>query len=121
VFVAGAAVQWLRDQLGLLKTAADSDAIASSVPDSGGVHVVPAFVGLGAPHWNQDARGLITGLTRGSSAAHIVRATLESIAFQTRELVEAMEADSGQRLAELRVDGGATANDFLMPWVTGKA
>jgi glycerol kinase len=114
VFVAGAAVQWLRDQLGLLKTAADSDAIASSVPDSGGVHVVPAFVGLGAPHWNQDARGLITGLTRGSSAAHIVRATLESIAFQTRELVEAMEADSGQRLAELRVDGGATANNFLM-------
>lgn len=114
VFVAGAAVQWLRDQLGLIKTAAESEAVAASVPDTGGVHVVPAFVGLGAPHWNQDARGLISGITRGTSAAHIVRATLESIAFQTRELVEAMEADSGQRLAELRVDGGATANSFLM-------
>ena len=114
VFVAGAAVQWLRDELGLLKTAADSDAIAASVPDNGGVYMVPAFTGLGAPHWNQDARGLISGLTRGSSSAHIVRATLESIAYQTRELVEAMEADSGQRLAELRVDGGATANNFLM-------
>lgn len=114
VFVAGAAVQWLRDQLGILKTAAESDAIASSVPDSAGVYMVPAFTGLGAPHWNQGARGLISGLTRGASAAHIVRATLESIAYQTRELVEAMEADSGQRLAELRVDGGATANNFLM-------
>ena len=114
VFVAGAAVQWLRDELGLLKTAADSEAMAASVPDTGGVYVVPAFVGLGAPHWNQDARGLITGLTRGSSAAHIVRATLEAIAYQTRELVEAMEADSGHALAELRVDGGATANNFLM-------
>jgi glycerol kinase len=114
VFVAGAAVQWLRDQLGLLKTAAESDAIASSVPDNGGVYVVPAFVGLGAPHWNQDARGLISGLTRGSSAAHIVRATLEAIAYQTRELVSAMEADSGHQLAELRVDGGATSNNFLM-------
>jgi glycerol kinase len=114
VFVAGAAVQWLRDQLGLLRTAAESDGIAASVPDTAGVYVVPAFVGLGAPHWNQSARGLISGLTRGTSAAHIVRATLESIAYQTRELVEAMEADSGQRLAELRVDGGATANNFLM-------
>ena len=114
VFVAGAAVQWLRDRLGILKTAAESDAIASSVPDSAGVYMVPAFTGLGAPHWNQGARGLISGLTRGASAAHIVRATLESIAYQTRELVEAMEADSGQRLAELRVDGGATANNFLM-------
>ena len=114
VFVAGAAVQWLRDELGLLKTAADSEAMAASVPDTGGVYVVPAFVGLGAPHWNQDARGLITGLTRGSSAAHIVRATLEAIAYQTRELVEAMQADSGHALAELRVDGGATANNFLM-------
>jgi glycerol kinase len=114
VFVAGAALQWLRDKLGLLKTAAESDAIASSVPGTGGVYVVPAFVGLGAPHWNQDARGLICGITRGTSAAHIVRATLESIAYQTRELVAAMEADSGHRLAELRVDGGATANNFLM-------
>ena len=114
VFVAGAAIQWLRDQLGILKTAAESDAMAASVHDNGGVYMVPAFVGLGAPHWNQDARGLISGLTRGTSAAHIVRATLESIAYQTRELVEAMEADSGHRLAELRVDGGATANNFLM-------
>ena len=114
VFVAGAAVQWLRDELGLLKTAADSEAMAASVPDTGGVYVVPAFVGLGAPHWNQDARGLMAGITRGTSAAHIVRATLEAIAYQTRELVEAMEADSGHALAELRVDGGATANNFLM-------
>ncbi|MBM3794735.1 MAG: glycerol kinase GlpK [Acidobacteria bacterium] len=114
VFVAGAAVQWLRDELHLIETAAQSEALAASVPDAGGVYVVPAFVGLGAPHWAQEARGLITGITRGTSAAHLVRATLESIAFQTRELVEAMEADSGQQLAELRVDGGATANNFLM-------
>ncbi len=114
VFVAGAAVQWLRDQLGLIKTAAESEAAASSVADTGGCYVVPAFVGLGAPHWDMDARGLIHGLTRATSAAHIVRATLESIAYQTRELVEAMEADSGTRLDELRVDGGASANNFLM-------
>ncbi|MBK5295028.1 MAG: glycerol kinase GlpK [Acidobacteriia bacterium] len=114
VFVAGAAVQWLRDQLGILKTAAESEAIANSVPDTAGVYMVPAFVGLGAPHWDASARGIITGLTRGASAAHIVRATLESIAYQTRDLVEAMEADSGEPLRELRVDGGATANNFLM-------
>jgi glycerol kinase len=114
VFVAGAAIQWLRDELGILKTAGESEAIASSVADTGGCYVVPAFVGLGAPHWDMEARGLICGLTRSSSAAHIVRATLESIAYQTRELVEAMEADSGTPLAELRVDGGATANNFLM-------
>jgi glycerol kinase len=114
VFVAGAAIQWLRDELGILKTARESEAIASAVADTGGCYVVPAFVGLGAPHWDMDARGLICGLTRSSSAAHIVRATLESIAYQTRELVEAMEADSGTPLAELRVDGGATANNFLM-------
>ncbi|MBI3679314.1 MAG: glycerol kinase GlpK [Acidobacteria bacterium] len=114
VFIAGAAVQWLRDSLGLIATAAESEAVASSVPDAGGVYFVPAFVGLGAPHWDSSARGTITGLTRGASRAHIVRATLESIAYQTRELIEAMEADSGERLTELRVDGGATSNNFLM-------
>ena len=114
IFIAGAAVQWLRDSMGLIETAAESEAVAASVADTGGVYVVPAFVGLGAPHWASHARGLITGLTRASGKAHIVRATLESIAYQTRELVDAMEADSGEELAELRVDGGAAANDFLM-------
>ena len=114
VFVAGAAVQWLRDQMKLIATAAESESVAASVPDTGGVYFVPAFVGLGAPHWDAAARGTISGLTRGSSAAHLVRAALESIAYQTRDLVEAMEADSGERLKELRVDGGATANNFLM-------
>ena len=114
IFIAGAAVQWLRDSMGLIETAAESEGVAASVPDTAGVYLVPAFVGLGAPHWSSDARGLITGLTRASGKAHIVRATLESIAYQTRELVDAMEADSGEELAELRVDGGAAANDFLM-------
>ena len=114
IFVAGAAVQWLRDSLGLIETAAETQSIAESVPDAAGVYLVPAFVGLGAPYWNSDARGLITGLTRGAGKAHIVRATLESMAYQTRELIDAMEADSGEELAELRVDGGAAANDFLM-------
>ncbi|MCB1021922.1 MAG: glycerol kinase GlpK [Acidobacteria bacterium] len=114
IFIAGAAVQWLRDSLGLIETAAESEAVAASVPDTAGVYVVPAFVGLGAPHWSSSARGLITGLTRAAGKAQIVRATLESIAYQTRELVEAMQADSGEELAELRVDGGAAANDFLM-------
>jgi glycerol kinase len=114
VFIAGAAVQWLRDKLGVISTAAESEPLAASVPDNGGVYLVPAFVGLGAPHWDAAARGMVCGLTAGSSRAHIVRATLESIAYQTRELVEAMQADSGERLAELRVDGGATANNFLM-------
>ena len=114
IFVAGAAVQWLRDKLGLIATSAESQDLAHSVPDTGGVYVVPAFVGLGAPHWNADARGLITGLTLGTTRAHIVRATLEAIAYQTRELIDAMQADSGARLAELRVDGGAAQNDFLM-------
>jgi glycerol kinase len=114
VFVAGAAVQWLRDELGLIRTAAESEALAASVPDSGGVHVVPAFVGLGAPHWDSAARGVISGLTRASGKAHVVRAALESIAFQSRELIDAMEADSGQPIRELRVDGGAAVNDFLM-------
>ncbi|HYP08972.1 MAG TPA: glycerol kinase GlpK [Bryobacteraceae bacterium] len=114
IFVAGAAVQWLRDKLGLLESSAESEVLARSVPDTGGVYIVPAFVGLGAPHWNADARGLITGLTLGSTRAHLVRATLEAIAFQTRELVDAMQADSGASLKELRVDGGAAQNDFLM-------
>jgi len=114
VFVAGAAVQWLRDSLGLVRDAAHTEAVAASVPDTAGVYFVPAFVGLGAPHWNADARGAITGLTRAAGAAHLVRATLEAIAYQTRELVEAMEADAGAPLAELRADGGAASNDFLM-------
>jgi glycerol kinase len=114
VFIAGAAVAWLRDQLGLIASAAESEALAASAPDTGGVYFVPAFVGLGAPHWDPAARGLLTGLNRATGRAHIVRAALEAIAYQTRELVEAMEADSGERLAELRADGGAAANDFLM-------
>ena len=114
VFVAGAAIQWLRDELGLIRTSRESESLAESVPDSGGVYVVPAFVGLGAPHWDSGARGVISGLTRGSGKAHIVRATLESIAFQSKELIDAMEADSGEPVTELRVDGGATVNNFLM-------
>jgi glycerol kinase len=114
VFIAGAAVQWLRDKLGLIATAADSEALAVAVADNGGVYFVPAFVGLGAPHWDAGARGLLTGITAATSPAHIARAALESIAYQTRELVAAMEADSGERLSELRVDGGAAVNNFLM-------
>jgi glycerol kinase len=114
VFVAGAAVQWLRDQLGLIQTAAESETLGTSVPDTGGVYLVPAFVGLGAPYWDAGARGILCGLTRSSGRAHIVRATLESIAYQTRELIDAMQADAGNRLLELRVDGGAAANNFLM-------
>jgi glycerol kinase len=114
VFVAGAAVQWLRDGLGLIANAAETEPIAASVPDTRGVYVVPAFAGLGAPYWDMDARGAIVGLTRGASRAHLVRATLESLAYQTRDVVEAMNTDSGVTLNELRVDGGAAANDFLM-------
>lgn len=114
IFIAGAAVQWLRDKMGLIATAAESAQIAGSVETTDGVYVVPAFVGLGAPHWDPQARGLVTGITQGTGRAEIVRAALESIAYQTRELVEAMEADSGEALKELRVDGGAAANDFLM-------
>lgn len=114
IFVAGAAVQWLRDGLGLIESAAESEALARSVEDTAGVYLVPAFVGLGAPHWDSQARGLISGITRGASKAHVVRAALESIAYQTRELIDAMESDSGESLAELRADGGAAANDFLM-------
>ena len=114
VFIAGAAIQWLRDQLGLIATAAESEALAQSVRDTAGVYLVPAFVGLGAPHWDSAARGILTGLTRAAGRAHIVRAALESIAYQTRDLIAAMEADAGRALSELRVDGGAAANDFLM-------
>jgi glycerol kinase len=114
VFVAGAAVQWLRDELGFFASSADSQALAESVPDSGGVYVVPAFVGLGAPHWDPHARGAILGLTRASNKAHVARATLEAIAFQTRDVVDAMQRDCGIALTELRVDGGAAANDLLL-------
>ncbi len=114
VFVAGAAVQWLRDKLGLIQSAADSEALATATADTGGVYVVPAFVGLGAPHWDAGARGIITGLTRSSDRAHIVRAALESIAYQTRELIDAMQMDADEHISELRVDGGAAVNNFLM-------
>ncbi len=114
VFIAGAAVQWLRDELKLIQSAGETEAIARSVENTGGVYVVPAFVGLGAPYWDQYARGTIVGLTRGSGRAQIVRATLESIAYQTRDVLEAMHADSGLSLQALRVDGGAVRNDFLM-------
>jgi glycerol kinase len=114
VFVAGAAVQWLRDGLGLIKRAAETEALAQQVDSTLGVYLVPAFVGLGAPYWDASARGAIVGLTRGVTRAHLVRATLESLAYQTRDVVETMVAESGQTLAGLRVDGGACANDFLM-------
>ena len=114
VFIAGAAVQWLRDGLGLIKSSGEVEALAASVPDNGGVYLVPAFAGLGAPHWDPYARGAIVGLTRGTTAGHIARATLESMAFQSADLVHAMETDSGTPLKELRVDGGACVNDALM-------
>jgi glycerol kinase len=114
VFVAGAAVQWLRDGIGLIENVSDSEAAARSVEDSGGVILVPAFVGLGAPYWDERARGTIVGITRGTTREHIIRATLESIAFQTRDVVECLSEDSGLKLDTLRVDGGAAANDFLM-------
>jgi glycerol kinase len=113
VFIAGAALQWLRDEIGLIKHAADTEAMARAVPDAGGVYFVPAFVGLGAPHWDAYARGTIVGLTRGSNRNHIVRAALESIAYQTREVVDAMARDTGARPGVLRVDGGVARNDFM--------
>jgi glycerol kinase len=113
-FIAGAAVQWLRDGLGLFQSSAEVEALARQVDDSGGVVVVPAFAGLGAPHWRPDARGVITGLTRGTTRAHIARATLEGIALQNVDILKAMEEDAGQPLARLKVDGGAAANDLLM-------
>jgi glycerol kinase len=114
VFIGGAVVQWLRDGLGIIRSSGDVEALARSVPDNGDVYLVPAFAGLGAPHWDQYARGAIVGLTRGATAAHIARAALESIAFQSADLLDAMQADAGVRLAELRVDGGAARNDFMM-------
>ncbi len=114
VFIGGAAVQWLRDGLGIIEKSSDVEKLAASVPDAGGVVLVPAFTGLGAPHWDSTARGAIFGLTRGSTRAHIARATLESIAFQSAELAAAMCEDAGFPIAELRVDGGAAVNNFLM-------
>ena len=114
IFIAGAVVQWLRDGLGIITSSSDVEALANSVPDNGGVYLVPAFAGLGAPHWDQRARGSMFGLTRASTAAHIARAALESIAYQVKDVLSAMEADSGIRIHELRVDGGATVNDSLM-------
>jgi len=114
IFVTGAALQWLRDGLGIIKTAAEAGPLAASVPDAGGVFLVPAFVGLGAPHWDPYARGTIVGLTRGSGLAEIARATLESIAFQVADVVDAMVADGTPRPTALRVDGGAAANDLLL-------
>jgi glycerol kinase len=107
-------VQWLRDGLGMIQSSSEVEALASQVPDTGGVYLVPAFAGLGAPHWDQYARGLIIGLTRGSSRAHIARAALEGIAYQVADVLHAMESDAKIRLKELRVDGGACANNLLM-------
>ena len=114
IFVTGSAVQWLRDGLGLIRDAAETEALAASVEDAGGVYLVPAFVGLGAPYWDERARGALLGLTRGTTREHLVRATLESIAYQTRDVVECVRRDSGLSLERLRVDGGASVNDFLM-------
>ncbi|MEN7546302.1 glycerol kinase GlpK [Rapidithrix thailandica] len=114
IFIGGAVVQWLRDGLGLIKDSSEIESLAEKVSDNGGVYMVPAFAGLGAPHWNQHARGTVVGLTRGTTDAHLARAALESIAYQTWDILKAMEADSGVEIKELRVDGGATANDLLM-------
>ena len=113
-FICGAAVQWLRDELGIIKRAPDIERLAATVPDAGGVEFVPALTGLGAPHWDPDARGLISGLTRGASAAHLARATLEAMALQNVDILRAMERDLGRRLGELKVDGGAAANNLLL-------
>jgi glycerol kinase len=114
VFIAGAVVQWLRDGLRMIQTSGEVEALASKVENNGGVYMVPAFTGLGAPYWNQHARGLIIGITRGTSDAHIARAAIESIAFQTMDVLKAMEADAAIHIKEVRVDGGATINDQLM-------
>ena len=114
IFIAGAVVQWLRDGLGLIKSSSDVEKLASQVEDNGGVYFVPAFAGLGAPYWNQEARGTMVGITRGTTAAHIARAALESMALQTMDVLKAMEADAGMEIKELRVDGGATVNNLLM-------
>ncbi|GAB5521094.1 MAG: glycerol kinase GlpK [Rhodothermales bacterium] len=114
IFIAGAVVQWLRDGLGVIETSADVEDLAQTVDDNGGVYLVPAFAGLGAPHWDQYARGIVAGITRGTTAGHFARAALEGIAYQVTDVLEAMQADAGIDLAELRVDGGATANNLLM-------
>ena len=114
VFIAGAAIQWLRDSMQIITHASETETIATSVPDTQGVYVVPAFVGLGAPYWQQEARGIITGLTRGADHRHIVRATLESLAYQSYDVIKAMERDINQPLKSIKVDGGAVGNDFLM-------
>ena len=114
IFVGGSAVQWLRDGLGIIRSSSEIEALAASVPDNGGVYFVPALTGMGAPYWDQYAHGVICGLTRGSTAAHIARATLEGIAFQTMDIVQAMERDAGVKLAELKVDGGASRNNLMM-------
>ena len=114
IFIAGAVVQWLRDGLGLVRSSSEIEALALKVNDTGGVYFVPAFAGLGAPYWNPDARGTIVGITRGTTAGHLARAAVESIAYQTRDVLKAMEADAGLGIKELRVDGGATANNLLM-------
>ena len=114
IFIAGAAVQWLRDEMKLVNDAADTEYFASKVKDTDGVYVVPAFAGLGAPYWDMYARGIMVGLTRGTNKNHIIRATLESMAYQTRDVLEAMQEDSGIKLETLKVDGGAVANNFLM-------
>jgi glycerol kinase len=114
IFIAGAVVQWLRDGLGIIKTAADIEELALKVEDTGGVYFVPAFAGLGAPYWDSNARGTIVGMSRGTTASHIARAAIESIAYQTADVLRAMEADAGVKIQELRVDGGATANNILM-------
>jgi glycerol kinase len=114
VFIAGAAIQWLRDGLGIVEHAAETEAVASSLKDTGGVYFVPAFVGLGAPYWESDARGTIVGITRGSTRQHFVRAALEAMAFSTKDVVDAMASVSGVTLSELKADGGAAANNWLM-------
>ena len=114
IFVAGAAIQWLRDELGLISSAGETEGLCREVPDTCGVYLVPAFVGLGAPYWDPYARGCLTGLTRGANRCHIVRAAVESMAYQTYDVLHAMEQDAGIPLAELRVDGGAAANSFLL-------
>ncbi|MEO1636498.1 MAG: FGGY-family carbohydrate kinase, partial [Cyanobacteria bacterium J06631_9] len=114
IFIAGAVVQWLRDGLGIIKNSEEVESLARSVSDADGVYLVPAFVGLGAPYWDSYARGTITGLSRGSTAAHIARAALESIAYQTADVLDAMRQDASIEIVELRVDGGASRNDLLM-------
>ena len=114
IFIGGAVVQWLRDELGLIKSSAEVEELAATVKDNGGVYVVPAFAGLGAPHWDQHARGTITGITRGTNSGHFARAALESIAYQTMDVLKSMSADAGTPITELRVDGGASANTILM-------